>query len=130
MAEQKVYCASAASDVYRAVSSVLGRERFWAEEAPEADGVISFLLADGRRDESRIVHAVQDQLYELRYFGNTWTFRLLPAAAGGTDLALTSDDPDDVPELVSLLLRLKASVDFGVDLRNHDASRSTYYADS
>ncbi|MFD7159467.1 hypothetical protein ACFV9C_33045 [Kribbella sp. NPDC059898] len=129
MAEQKVYCASAASDVYRAISTVLGRERFWAEQAPESDGVISFVLADGRRDESRIEHTVRDQLYALRYFGRTLTFRLAPAAAG-TDLTLTSDDADDAPELASLLLRLKASVDFGVDLRNHDASRSTRYADS
>ncbi|GAA3126664.1 hypothetical protein JOF29_002629 [Kribbella aluminosa] len=129
MAQQKVYCASAASDVYRAVSTVLGRERFWADQAPESDGVISFVLADGRRGQSRIERAVQDQLYELRYFGRTLTFRLAPAAAG-TDLTLTSDGPDDVPELVSLLLRLKASVDFGVDLRNHDANRSTHYADS
>ncbi|WP_427891605.1 hypothetical protein ACQHIV_03580 [Kribbella sp. GL6] len=129
MAEQKVYCASAASDVYRAISTVLGRERFWAEQAPEADGVISFVLADGRKDESRIEHAIQDQVYELRYFGRTLTFRLAPAAAG-TDLTLTSDDTGDAPELVSLLLRLKASVDFGVDLRNHDASRSVRYADS
>jgi hypothetical protein len=33
--------------------------------------------------------------------------------------------------VVSLLLRLKASVDFGVDLRNHDdETRTTSYADS
>jgi hypothetical protein len=31
---------------------------------------------------------------------------------------------------VALLLRLKASVDFGVDLRNHDKSRTAHYADS
>lgn len=129
MAEQKVYCASAASDVYRAISTVLGRERFWAEQAAESDGVISFVLADGRKDESRIERAVQDQLYELHYFGRTLTFRLAPASAG-TDLTLASDGADDAPELVSLLLRLKASVDFGVDLRNHDASRSTHYADA
>ena len=79
MAEQKVYCASAASDVYRAISTVHGRERFWAEQAPETDGVISFVLADGRTDESRIERAVQDQLYVLRYFGRTLTFRLAPA---------------------------------------------------
>ena len=36
--------------------------------------------------------------------------------------------PDD--DLVSLLLRLTASVDFGVDLRNHDDSRTTGYPDS
>lgn len=126
-----VNCASAASDVYRAVSTVLGRERFWAESAPESGGVISFVLADGRTDESPIEQAVQDRLYQLRHFGQTLTFTLASTPTGGTDLTLTAPDGDvDSGELVSLLLRLKAFVDFGVDLRNHDARRTTSYADS
>ena len=127
--QQKVHCASAAGDVYRAVSTVLGRERFWAESAPESGGVISFVLADGRTDPSPIEEAVRDRRYQLRYFGRRLTFTLTPADPG-TDLVLDFDDPADAPELVSLLLRLKASVDFGVDLRNHDPARSTSYADS
>lgn len=126
--QQKVYCASAAADVYRAVSTVLGRERFWAASAQESGGVISFVLADGRTDECRIEEAVRDRHYRLRYFGRRLTFTLEPTESG-TDLMLAFDNPADAPEFVSLLLRLKASVDFGVDLRNHDASRSTSYAD-
>ncbi|MFG1912428.1 hypothetical protein [Kribbella sp. NPDC048928] len=171
--QRMVNCASAASDVYRAVSTVLGRERFWAESAPESGGVISFVLADGRTDESPIEQAVQDRLYQLRHFGQTLTFALAPTPTGGTDLTLTLTTPADAlaptptggtdltltlttpadaiapaaagPSdaspttadgevdsgvLVSLLLRLKAFVDFGVDLRNHDARRTTAYADS
>ncbi|MFF0266927.1 hypothetical protein [Kribbella sp. NPDC004536] len=127
--QQKVYCASAAGDVYRAVSTVLGRERFWAESAPESGGAISFALADGRTDTSPIEEAVRDRRYQLRYFGRRLTFTLTPADPG-TDLTLDFDDPADAPEFVSLLLRLKASVDFGVDLRNHDPARGTSYADS
>jgi hypothetical protein len=127
--QQKVYCVSAAGDVYRAVSTILGRERFWAESAPESAGVISFALADGRTDESPIEEAVVDRRYRLQHFGRRLTFTLAPADAG-TDLTLEFDDAADAPEFVSLLLRLKASVDFGVDLRNHDATRSTSYADS
>ncbi|MFI5693984.1 hypothetical protein ACIA58_19210 [Kribbella sp. NPDC051586] len=128
--ERKVYCASGPSDVYRAVSTSLGRERFWATSAPESGGVISFVLADGRTGESRIEQALQDEFYRLRYFGRTLTFTLAAGDTGGTELTLGSDDPADGAEIVSLLLRLKASVDFGVDLRNHDTTRTTAYADS
>lgn len=124
-----MFCASGPSDVYRAVSTSLGRERFWATSAPESGGVISFVLADGRAGDCRIEQAVQDELYRLQYFGRTLTFTLVPGETGGTDLTLGADAPDDA-EVVSLLLRLKASVDFGVDLRNHDETRTGSYADS
>ncbi|WP_432877687.1 hypothetical protein ACQPYH_29250 [Kribbella sp. CA-245084] len=128
--ERKVFCASAPNDVYRAVSTALGRERFWATSAPESGGVISFALGDGRTGECRIEEAVQDELYRLRYFGRTLTFTLAAGETGGTALTLSSDGPADDAEVVSLLLRLKASVDFGVDLRNHDDTRTASYADS
>jgi len=128
--ERKVFCASEPNDVYRAVSTSLGRERFWATSAPESGGVISFVLADGRTGECRIEEAVQDELYRLQYFGRTLTFALAAGETGGTELTLSSSDPADSAEVVSLLLRLKASVDFGVDLRNHDETRTASYADS
>jgi len=87
-------------------------------------------MRGGAVDDSRIERVVQDRLYRLRYFGPTITFTLTPDASGGTDLALSSDDPQDRADAVSLLLRLKASVDFGVDLRNHHETRTTDYADS
>jgi hypothetical protein len=132
LVERKVYCVSAASEVYRAVSTALGRERFWAESATESDGVITFVLADGSTDESRIEQAVPDRRYQLRYFGRTLTFTLTPTATGGTDVTLTSSAYATGAlegEVVSLLLRLKALVDFGVDLRHHDPTRTTSYAD-
>ncbi|TDW21295.1 hypothetical protein [Kribbella kalugense] len=128
--EWRVFCASGPSDVYRAVSTSLGRERFWAGSAPESDGVISFVLADGRAAKCSIEQAVPGERYQLGYFGRTLTFTLTAGEAGGTDLTLSSDEPADCAEVVSLLLRLKASVDFGVDLRNHDTTRTTAYADS
>ncbi|MER7245669.1 hypothetical protein [Kribbella sp. NPDC000426] len=128
--ERKVFCASGPNDVYRAVSTSLGRERFWATSAPESGGVISFVLGDGRTGECRIEEAVQDERYRLQYFGSTLTFALAAGETGGTELTLSSTDPGDCAEVVSLLLRLKAFVDFGVDLRSHDETRGTSYADS
>jgi hypothetical protein len=133
----KVHFKSAPSEVYRALSTPLGRSRFWADSAKEADGVIHFVLPGDRTDDSRIESAIKDQLYAVSYFGRLLTFVLIPDdQTNGTDLTLTYQSPDDPAATdadsatwVSLLLRLKASVDFGVDLRNHDNSRTTNYAD-
>lgn len=125
----RVFCRSGPSEVYRALSTSLGRERFWASSAQESDGVIAFVLPDGRTDDSRIEQADRDRLYRLRYFGHTITFVLTPGSAGGTELTLSAD-AGEAAEVVSLLLRLKAFVDFGVDLRNGDADRTTGYVDS
>ena len=130
----KVHFKSAPSEVYRALSTPLGRSRFWADSAKEADGLIHFVLPGDRIDDSRIERAVKDQLYAVRYFGRLLTFALTPdPETNGTDLTLTYQSPAatdaDSATWVSLLLRLKASVDFGVDLRNHDNSRTTNYAD-
>jgi hypothetical protein len=128
LAVWKVFCKSGPSDVYRALSTPLGRERFWASSAEKADGVIAFVLPDGRTGDSRIEQAEQDRLYRVRHFGETLTF-VLTATSGGTELTLDSTS-DAAAEHVSLLLRLKASVDFGVDLRNHDEGRTAGYVDS
>jgi hypothetical protein len=132
LAQWKVFCKSGPSEVYRAISTPLGRERFWASSAQESDRVIAFVLPDGRADESRIERADQDRLYRVRYFGQTITFVLTADASGGTELTLSADavDAQAGANYVSLLLRLKALVDFGVDLRNGDEGRTTGYVDS
>jgi hypothetical protein len=65
------------------------------------------------------------------YYGNSVaTFELADDRAGGTDLILTdSGVPDEdrsevIAGWVSVLTALKAAVDFGVDLRNHDPLRT------
>ena len=132
VAQRKALFNSGPSEVYRALSTPLGRSRYWAESAGEHDGVIRFVLSNGRTDGSRIERAVKDELYRLRYFGRTVIFTLTPDESGGTDLTLSCDDPDGQYDAdhVALLLRLKAFVDFGVDLRNHDTSRTTGYTDT
>jgi hypothetical protein len=69
--------------------------------------------------------------FSVEYFGGSYlTFDLRDDGAGGTDLILTEAgvSPGDWPEnnagWVSVLLALKATVDFGVDLRNHDPGRN------
>lgn len=68
--------------------------------------------------------------YGVEYFGGTEAlFTLRPDAAGGTDLMLeeTGVAPEDFADQragwVSVLLAMKAAVDFGVDIRNADPDR-------
>jgi hypothetical protein len=125
----KVHFKSAPSEVYRAISTPLGRSRFWAESAKESDGVIHFVLAGDRTDDAPIERAVREHLYVVRLFGERITFALAPDDNRGTDLTFTHEGEPNPTEWVSLLFRLKAHVDFGADLRNHDPARAIGYID-
>jgi hypothetical protein len=125
----KIHFKSAPSEVYRAISTPLGRSRFWAESAKETDGVIHFVFPGDRTDDAPIERAVRDNLYAVRLFGQRLAFVLAPDENHGTDLTLTVEDATDPTPWVSLLFRLKAHVDFGADLRNHDPARAAEYLD-
>jgi hypothetical protein len=125
----KVHFKSAPSEVYRAISTPLGRSRFWAESAKESDGVIHFVLPGNRADDAPIERAVREHLYVVRLFGERISFALAPDESRGTDLTFTHEGEPDPTTWVSLLLRLKAHVDYGADLRNHDPSRTGAYID-
>ena len=106
----KIHFKSAPSEVYRAISTPLGRSRFWAQSAKEANGIIHFVLPGGRTDDAEIERAVKDHRYVLRYFGHRLTFTLShdtktntdtdtdgngsgsgSGSGSGTDLTLTCD---------------------------------------
>jgi uncharacterized protein YndB with AHSA1/START domain len=125
----KIHFKSSPSEVYRAISTPLGRSRFWAESAKETDGVIHFVLPGDRTDDAPIERAVREHLYVLRLFDERITFTLTPDEHRGTDLTFTHEGTSDPTTWVSLLLRLKAHVDFGADLRNHDPGRTGNYLD-
>lgn len=68
--------------------------------------------------------------FAVRYLGSLATFELSDDGRGGTDLTLTdagvadTDRVEVIAGWVSVLMALKAAVDFGVDLRNHDPGRT------
>ena len=116
--------------VYQALSTDAGRASFWAESAVERHGVIHFVFPNGVIWDAPILEAVPPHKFALRYYGNsTAAFTLQDDGQGGTDLILTDRGVQQEDHLevtagwVSVLLSLKAAVDFGVDLRNHDAQR-------
>lgn len=117
--------------VYQTLATDQGRARFWAESAEEENGIIHFIFPNGITWDGAILAAVPSERYCVRYYGNSiTTFTLAADGRGGTDLLLTDvgvpleDRTEVIAGWVSVLMSLKAAVDFGVDLRAHDPTRS------
>lgn len=117
--------------MYDLIATSEGRRRFWAESAEEQNGVVEFRFSNGGVWRGRVLERDAPHRFAVEYFGGSRaTFECAEDGAGGTDLTLTETgiSPDEWEEnhagWVSVLLALKAAADFGVDLRNHDPSRS------
>ncbi len=134
----RLHLSSAPDEVYDALDTRAGREAFWADSAGERDGAIRFEIGRFAPYVARIRRRRRPEVFALEYFGTEVTFELRPDGTGGTDLHLLAEG---VPEnsrvefiagWVSLLLTMKAAVDHGVDLRNHDPDRTWLdgYADN
>jgi uncharacterized protein YndB with AHSA1/START domain len=103
--------------------------RFWCELSERTALGFRQSFVDGTVGECALVAAVEPTRLELRYFGTRVEIELA-ARGGGTDLTLTCDEvpAHDFLDLhagwLNVLLPLKAWLDFGVDLRNHDRART------
>lgn len=134
----RLHLASAPETVYDALNTREGRETFWADSAEEADGAIRFEIGRYPPYMARIRRRKRPEVFALEYFGTEVTFRLEPDGSGGTDLHLLAEGVAEdarvefIAGWVSLLLTMKAAVDHGVDLRNHDPNRTWLdaYADN
>ena len=85
---------------------------------------------NGDRARCAVVEREAPRVFALDYFGAVARFELTPDGRGGTDLLLTQDgvpvaEWDEVHAgWLNVLFPLKAWVAFGVDLRNHDRTRT------
>ena len=127
----KLHLTSSPEHVYQKLTTDEGRASFWAESANEQDGNIYFVFPNRAKWKGRIQESVPPRKFKVEYYGGSNTiFELSPDGSGGTDLALTDQGvpAEDRIEVsagwVSVLMALKASVDFGIDLRNHDPRRT------
>jgi uncharacterized protein YndB with AHSA1/START domain len=127
----RLHLASPVARVYEALSTDSGRAAFWAESAVEHAGLIHFIFPNGAVWDARIVQAYPPHRFVLEYYGGSLaSFDLADDGQGGTDLTLTDRGvpPEDRAEViagwVSVLMALKALLDFGVDLRTHDPART------
>ena len=126
----RVHFTSSPARVFEALTTDAGRAQYWAETAQRVEDHIRFTFPNGLTCESRIREIVPYTRFSLDYWGSPVTFELTPDDSGGTDLVMTDLGTSDEHRLdvaagwVSVLLAMKAAVDHGVDLRNHDAERS------
>jgi uncharacterized protein YndB with AHSA1/START domain len=127
----RVHLRAAPAVVYGLISTASGRRTFWAESAEERDGVIEFRFPNGAAWRGRVLERIPPRRFGVEYLGGTTVvFECDDDGSGGTDVTLTeagvvpADWSENHAGWVSVLLALKASADFGVDLRNHDAQRT------
>ncbi|MDX1638626.1 MAG: hypothetical protein R3281_11700 [Balneolaceae bacterium] len=116
--------------VYDLLNSGKGRASFWAESAEEVDGGIDFEFINGQCYRSMILEREYPRKFSLIYFGGTATFELSGDGRGGTDLQLRHEGVPSGEWIevhagwLNVLFPLKAQLIYGVDLRNHDPSRT------
>jgi uncharacterized protein YndB with AHSA1/START domain len=127
----KLHLRSSPQKVYELLSTGKGRASFWAESATEQDGMIHFVFPNQAEWKGRILENDPPHRFKVEYYGGSiTTFHLEPDGSGGTDLTLTDqgvpeeDRTEVIAGWVSVLMMLKAGVDFGIDLRNHDPRRT------
>lgn len=134
----RVHFASPPEAVFDALATAEGRQSFWADSAAEQDGVITFVIGRYPPYRAAILARDRPRVFSLRYFDTHVLFELEGDGTGGTDLLLTArgiaaeEKSEFTAGWVSVLLNMKAAVDFGVDLRNHDERRTWLegYADN
>lgn len=134
----KLHFQSPPEQVFLALSTDSGRSNFWAESTHENNGCITFHILNYQPYTGKIITSAAPEQFTLEYFGTIADFRLQSDSSGGTELSLHATE---VPESqrtemiagwVSVLMAMKAYVDHGVDLRNHNENRvwSNGYADN
>ncbi len=135
----RIHLASPRERVFEFLATDEGRARFWAESAVEGERGIKWCFPNGMVTTLELLESTPPSRYSVRSLGRSAaTFTLTADGVGGTDLTLEDVGVPlawrDETEAgwISVLLALKAAVDFGVDLRNHDPDRTwdQRYADN
>ncbi|MHA2249388.1 MAG: SRPBCC family protein [Candidatus Kariarchaeaceae archaeon] len=127
----KIHLKRSPSEVFSYLSTDEGRANFWAETAIEREEKIHFQFSNGYTWIGKIIENLPPKRFIINYIDNSrTTFLLAEDGLGGTELTLIDEkiNPKYHAEVTagwgSVLMALKAAVDFGVDLRNHDVERS------
>jgi len=126
----KLHFNSKPKTVFGALATSKGRACYWAESAAEHDGTITFNILNYEPYTGRILNNTPPTQFTVEYFGTVADFTLKEDNNGGTDLTLVATNVDESFRMemtagwISVLMAMKAYVDHGVDLRNHDKSRT------
>lgn len=125
----RLHLAADPERVFAAWTSPKDHARFWCERCEETPAGFRLHFIDGTVETCAVEESSPPSHIGFRYFGSRVDIRL-ERVESGTDLTLTARE---VPShewhevhagWLNVLLPFKAWVDFGVDLKNHDASRT------
>lgn len=126
----KIHLSSKPEEAFQFLTTKDGREQFWAKKAPERNGIIHFTFPNGEKYDSKILHVRPHQEFHIDYFNSDLKITLSLSEDNGTDLTLINEGITDAEYLdtyagwVSVLLNLKAVIDYKCDLRNHNKNRT------
>jgi uncharacterized protein YndB with AHSA1/START domain len=126
----KIHCRSDIDKVFSFFTSDEGRRKFWAESAVQNNDTIHFMFPNGQEYKSLIKEIRPPNEFAIDYFSSDVTFLLQETDDAGTDLQVINSGVKDEEFYevqagwISVLLALKAAVDFNIDLRNHDKTKT------
>lgn len=124
----QVYIKARKSEVYKYLTEDNLRERFWVEKSETNGHNVVFQFPNGVTTVCNFLSQTPDTQVKLTYFDTLVEFDLQELESGTVlKLSNTGISDTDYEEIlagwVSVLLSLKAAVQFNVDIRNHDARR-------
>lgn len=128
--EWKIHFTTSLEIVYSYLVSQDGREKFWSETSIEKDGFIFFTYPNESFYKSKIILKIEHEKFYLEYFDSLVKFHLVRSEKNGTELTLINEGISEKNYLdahsgwVSVLLNMKAVVDYNCDLRNHNENRT------
>ena len=126
----KLHLGSPPELVFTYLATDEGRQKFWVERSDSKGPELEFTFSNGLRCHAKVLVSDPPRAISFFYFDSVSEFRLESDSRGGTDLTLTNAGVQESEwnevhaGWLNVLLPLKAAVDFGVDLRNHDPSRT------
>ena len=118
--------------VYHSWLSVAEHPSFWCERSRSEGKGFELTFINGHVEHVRILRREPSKAIGFTYFGSHVTLEF-EEHERGTDLCMTNDNVprqewEDVNSgWLNVLLPFKAWVDFGIDLRNHDVTRTLYH---
>lgn len=126
----KINCKSTPSKVFEYIATDECRNKFWAVTQSKND-IVTFAFANSYVWEGKILESNPPTQISFLYIDNSEeSFELIDDGNNGTDLILRDKGvkPEFRTEVIagwgSVLMTLKAAVDFNVDLRNHDPKKT------
>ncbi|MFW9853770.1 MAG: SRPBCC domain-containing protein [Candidatus Thorarchaeota archaeon] len=126
----KIHLSSPPQEVFSFLTTDDGRKKFWAKTDEETD-TITFTFPNGFVWQGKILAVEAPTFFSLVYIGGSEvSFMVKSDGQRGTDLEVKDKGVPNVDrtEVIagwgSVLMALKGAVDFGIDLRNNDPTRT------